>query len=35
VSREINFTSAEMMDNFRLEQRVFFHGSCIEGTRGN
>jgi retinal rod rhodopsin-sensitive cGMP 3',5'-cyclic phosphodiesterase subunit delta len=26
VSREINFTSTDMMSHFRLEQRVLFHG---------
>ena len=31
VSREINFTSVEEMSNFRLEQRVFFQGVCMEG----
>jgi len=30
VSREINFTSAEEMTKFRLEQRVYFKGACIE-----
>lgn len=30
VSREIIFTSAEEMNNFRLEQRVYFKGVCIE-----
>jgi len=30
VSREINFTSREEMRNFRLEQRVFFQGVCME-----
>jgi len=30
VSREINFTSKESMDKFRLEQRVFFKGNCLE-----
>jgi retinal rod rhodopsin-sensitive cGMP 3',5'-cyclic phosphodiesterase subunit delta len=30
VSREINFTCAEEIANFRLEQRVLFHGTCIE-----
>jgi retinal rod rhodopsin-sensitive cGMP 3',5'-cyclic phosphodiesterase subunit delta len=30
VSREIVFTSAEEMNNFRLEQRVYFKGICIE-----
>ncbi len=30
VSREINFSSACEMENFRLEQRVFFRGVCME-----
>ncbi|KAG7401183.1 Retinal rod rhodopsin-sensitive cGMP 3',5'-cyclic phosphodiesterase subunit delta [Phytophthora boehmeriae] len=30
VSREINFSSAEEISQFRLEQRVFLGGSCIE-----
>ncbi|OQS07355.1 cGMP 3',5'-cyclic phosphodiesterase subunit delta [Thraustotheca clavata] len=30
VSREINFTSIEEIHNFRLEQRVYFHGKCLE-----
>ncbi|KAJ0400790.1 hypothetical protein P43SY_004885 [Pythium insidiosum] len=30
VSREINFSSAEEITQFRLEQRVFLDGSCIE-----
>lgn len=30
VSREINFTSKELMDKFRLEQRVMFKGNCLE-----
>lgn len=30
VSREINFSSAEQMDKFRLEQKVFFKGQCLE-----
>lgn len=32
VSREINFSSAEEITQFRLEQRVFLEGSCIEGA---
>jgi retinal rod rhodopsin-sensitive cGMP 3',5'-cyclic phosphodiesterase subunit delta len=32
VSREISFTSVEEMTNFRLEQRVFFQGVCMEGN---
>jgi hypothetical protein len=31
VSREINFSSAEEITQFRLEQRVYLEGSCIEG----
>lgn len=31
VSREINFSSKEAMDKFRLEQRVLFKGKCLEG----
>ena len=30
VSREINFTSPNMIEDFRLEQRVHFEGVCIE-----
>lgn len=30
VSREINFSSAEHMEKFRLEQRVIFKGKCLE-----
>ena len=30
VSREIVFRSVEPLSNFRLEQRVYFRGSCIE-----
>jgi len=30
VSREIVFSSVEAITNFRLEQRVFLHGKCIE-----
>ena len=30
VSREINFTSPNMIEEFRLEQRVHFEGVCIE-----
>jgi len=33
VSREINFTSKELMEKFRLEQRVLFKGKCLEGMR--
>ena len=31
VSREITFSSKELIDDFRLEQRVFFQGSQLEG----
>ncbi|WAR15416.1 PDE6D-like protein [Mya arenaria] len=30
VSREINFSSKESMDKFRLEQKVLFKGKCLE-----
>ncbi len=30
VSREINFSSVEKMEGFKLEQRVFYQGICIE-----
>ena len=30
VSREINFSSEEELEHFRLEQRVFFQGVCME-----
>ena len=30
VSREINFSSREMMTAFKLEQRIFYQGMCIE-----
>jgi len=32
VSRELNFTSTELIDAFRLEQRVFLKERCIEGA---
>lgn len=32
VSREINFTSSEMLKNLRLEQKVNFKGKAVEGT---
>ncbi|KAF0723406.1 hypothetical protein AaE_009879 [Aphanomyces astaci] len=32
VSREINFSSTEEIKAFRLEQRVFFNGQCLEGS---
>ena len=30
VSREINFSSRHRIENFKLEQRVYFQGNCIE-----
>ena len=30
VSREINFSSREIINNFHLKQRVLFHGNCVE-----
>lgn len=30
VSREINFSSTEQMDHFKLEQKVLFKGKCLE-----
>ncbi|KAK7866873.1 hypothetical protein R5R35_006037 [Gryllus longicercus] len=30
VSREINFSSVEPMEKFRLEQKVLFKGRCLE-----
>ncbi|XP_050362948.1 retinal rod rhodopsin-sensitive cGMP 3',5'-cyclic phosphodiesterase subunit delta [Nymphalis io] len=30
VSREMNFSSVESMDKFRLEQKVLFKGRCLE-----
>ncbi|CAK4906249.1 unnamed protein product [Aphanomyces euteiches] len=30
VSREINFSSLHEITDFRLEQRVFLHGKCLE-----
>ncbi|XP_045161407.1 retinal rod rhodopsin-sensitive cGMP 3',5'-cyclic phosphodiesterase subunit delta-like [Mercenaria mercenaria] len=30
VSREINFSSKEAMEKFRLEQKVLFKGKCLE-----
>lgn len=35
VSREINFSSQEEIRQFRLEQRVFLDGACIEGAYGS
>ncbi len=31
VSREINFTSEEEIEKFRLEQRVLLNRVCLEG----
>ena len=31
VSREINFSSKQQMNKFKLEQRVLFNGKCLEG----
>lgn len=33
VSREIRFYSRHTIESFRLEQRVFYEGSCIESWR--
>ncbi|XP_045459724.1 retinal rod rhodopsin-sensitive cGMP 3',5'-cyclic phosphodiesterase subunit delta [Melitaea cinxia] len=30
VSREMNFSSVESMDKFRLEQKILFKGRCLE-----
>uniref|UniRef100_A0A671TD92 Phosphodiesterase 6D, cGMP-specific, rod, delta n=1 Tax=Sinocyclocheilus anshuiensis TaxID=1608454 RepID=A0A671TD92_9TELE len=30
VSRELNFSSVEKLEKFRLEQKVFFKGQCLE-----
>ncbi|XP_066926117.1 retinal rod rhodopsin-sensitive cGMP 3',5'-cyclic phosphodiesterase subunit delta-like [Clytia hemisphaerica] len=30
VSREINFSSKQSMEKFKLEQRVMFKGKCLE-----
>ncbi|KAL4608207.1 retinal rod rhodopsin-sensitive cGMP 3',5'-cyclic phosphodiesterase subunit delta isoform X1 [Arapaima gigas] len=30
VSRELNFSSLEQMEKFRLEQKVYFKGQCLE-----
>uniref|UniRef100_A0A6U2EDQ6 GMP phosphodiesterase delta subunit domain-containing protein n=1 Tax=Hemiselmis andersenii TaxID=464988 RepID=A0A6U2EDQ6_HEMAN len=30
VSREVNFSSVEKMDDFKLLQKVFFQGKCLE-----
>lgn len=32
VSREINFSSAEQMEKFRLEQKVYLKDQVIEGA---
>lgn len=32
VSREVNFSSAEELESFRLVQKVYFKDKCIEGT---
>lgn len=34
VSREVNFSSAEGLDNLRLEQKVHFKGRPMEGEPG-
>ena len=31
VSRELNFSSKEQMEKFRLEQKVMFKDKCLEG----
>lgn len=33
VSRELNFSSSEKLEKFRLEQKVFFKGQCLEGNQ--
>lgn len=30
IHRELNFSTAESLDDFRLEQRVLFKGRCLE-----
>ncbi|VDD88543.1 unnamed protein product [Enterobius vermicularis] len=30
ISKEINFTSQEQIENFRLEQRIYLKGSILE-----
>ncbi|XP_051561762.1 retinal rod rhodopsin-sensitive cGMP 3',5'-cyclic phosphodiesterase subunit delta isoform X1 [Myxocyprinus asiaticus] len=30
VSRELNFSSVEKLEKFRLEQKVYFKGQCLE-----
>lgn len=32
VSREFQFSSREMLNGLRLEQRIFFQGGCMEGA---
>ncbi len=32
VSREINFSSAQLIESLRLEQRVHFKGKLMEGA---
>ena len=32
VSREVVFSSREKVNDFRLKQKVLFHGKCIEGN---
>jgi len=32
VTREIIFSSNEEIKNFKIEQHVYLHGNCIEGT---
>lgn len=32
VSREINFSSAQLIESLRLEQKVHFKGKVMEGT---
>ena len=31
VSRELNFSSAEKLESFKLIQKVYFKENCIEG----
>ena len=33
VSREINFSSKELIDHLRLEQKIYFEGVCMEEWR--
>eukprot|EP00742_Colponemidia_sp_Colp-10_P003414 GILJ01003635.1.p1 GENE.GILJ01003635.1~~GILJ01003635.1.p1 ORF type:complete len:158 (-),score=11.47 GILJ01003635.1:119-592(-) len=30
ISREINFSSVEIIENFRLQQKIYFHGQVLE-----